>query len=226
MQEITLQMLSKAGELGRAHGHRVVATLLCARSDGLVGALEGRADEIVVYEDDRLEHFDPDAYADVLGAFLAERSPLLVLLGHTAWSMDLAPALAVRTGHPLATDCVDVLLDGPAVKVVRQVYSGKMFARSAFRSAGSYLVTVRPGSFPVGTTSGRQTTITPTTSWSAISELANGSPAFAIPAGEGWTSPRRTCWCPWGEESATRRTSNRPAKWLPCLGAPFPARAR
>jgi electron transfer flavoprotein alpha subunit len=160
VREVTLQMLSKAGELGRAHGHRVVATLLCARSDGLVGALEGRADEIVVYEDDRLEHFDPDAYADVLGAFLAERSPLLVLLGHTAWSMDLAPALAVRTGHPLATDCVDVLLDGPAVKVVRQVYSGKMFARSAFRSAGSYLVTVRPGSFPVGTTSGRQTTIT------------------------------------------------------------------
>ena len=113
----------------------------------------------MVYEDDRLEHFDPDDYADVLGALLAERGPLLVLLGHTAWSMDFAPALAVRTGHPLATDCVDVLLDGPAVKVVRQVYSGKMFARSAFRSAGSYLVTVRPGAFPVGTTSGRQTTI-------------------------------------------------------------------
>jgi electron transfer flavoprotein alpha subunit len=148
LRDVTLQMLGKARQLGREQGHRVAAVLLCAPGGSLAAALDGLADETVVFEDDRLKDFDPEVFADVLAAFLGERRPLLALLGHTAWSMDLAPALAARTGHPLATDCVDVLLDGDAVKVVRQVYGGKMFARSAFRPAGSYLVTIRPGSSP------------------------------------------------------------------------------
>jgi electron transfer flavoprotein alpha subunit len=69
-------------------------------------------------------------------------------MGHTPWSLDLAPALAVKTGCPLATDCVDILLDSGKPKVVRQVYSGKIFSRMAFKESSGYLITIRGGAFP------------------------------------------------------------------------------
>jgi electron transfer flavoprotein alpha subunit len=146
--DVTYQMLNRAGELCRRLGHRLTVTVLCEEADALIRALEGRADEIIVYEDPRLEHFDTDTHASVLAALVGERRPLVTFLGHTAWSMDLAPALAVRTGLPLATDCVDVTLDVDPPQVVRQVYNGKMLARLRFRPSEGYVVTIRPGSRP------------------------------------------------------------------------------
>ena len=52
--------------------------------------------------------------------------PLLTLMvAHTPWGMDFAPSLSVKLGYPVATDCVDVLVDNGKPKVVRQIYSGK-----------------------------------------------------------------------------------------------------
>jgi electron transfer flavoprotein alpha subunit len=148
LREITLQMLSKAADLCREDGHGLSAVVLGDFTEPLVERLKDRADRVIVYDDPRLRSFDPDIYKEILAALIAERGPLLTLMGHTPWSMDLAPALAVETGYPLATDCVDILLDAGAPKVVRQVYSGKMFCRMAFREAAGYLVTVRAGAFP------------------------------------------------------------------------------
>jgi len=148
LRDLTLQMLHKASQLSRDHGYATSVVLLGSGVGELVDRLQELADTVIVYDDPQLEHFDPALYADVLAALVAERAPFLTLLAHSPWSMDLAPALAVRTGFPLATDCVDIALDGRRPKVVRQVYSGKLFARMAFREAGGYLVTVRAGSFP------------------------------------------------------------------------------
>jgi len=155
LQEITLQMLAKAADLCDAESHRLVAAVFCGAVGGMLAALEGRADEIMVCEHPRLQDFDLDAYAEVAASLIRDRRPLLTLLGHTAWSMDLAPALAIKTGYPLATDCVDLLLEGGVPKVVRQVYSGKMLARLSYRSADGYLATVRPGAFAVAAPAGR-----------------------------------------------------------------------
>lgn len=148
LREITLQMLQKAAELSREHGCDVTAVVLGAGLEGAAEELAARAGRVVVYDDAGLRSFDPDAYAEILAALIAEHRPLVTLLGHTPWSMDLAPALAVRTGYPLATDCVDVLLGAATPRVVRQIYGGKLFARMAFREAAGYLVTVRGGAFP------------------------------------------------------------------------------
>lgn len=156
LRDITLQMLRKASELGRERGHTTSVALLGSGVDGLVDRLKDEADTVVVYDDPRLEHFDPAFYSEVLITVLAERIPLLTLLGHTPWSMDLAPALAVRTGYPLATDCVDIIEDGGRLKVVRQIYNGRLFARMAFREATAYLITVRSGSFSAGEPGDRQ----------------------------------------------------------------------
>jgi electron transfer flavoprotein alpha subunit len=160
LREITLQMLSKAADLCDAGGLRLCAVVVGREPQALVEALNGRADQVIVYDAPELGDFEPGAYAAILAGLMAERKPLLTLLGHTPWGMDLAPALAEKTGCPLATDCVDVLLEAGRPKAVRQVYGGKLFCRAAFRQAEGYLATVRAGSFPVAAPGGRQTEVT------------------------------------------------------------------
>jgi len=157
LREITFQMLTKAAELSRLHGHQTCAVVLGEGNDLLVDQLKDRADRVAVYDDPRLAGFDPDVYKEVLASLIAERRPLLTLLGHSPWSMDLAPALSVKTGYPLATDCIDILVDAGVPRVIRSIYSGKMCCRMAFRPADGYLVTVRAGVFPASAPAEAQT---------------------------------------------------------------------
>ena len=73
---------------------------------------------------------------------------MLTLMGHTPWGMDFAPALAVKTGLPLVTDCVDILMDQARPEGIRQIYAGKLLSRVSMRESAGYLFTVRPGAFP------------------------------------------------------------------------------
>jgi electron transfer flavoprotein alpha subunit len=149
LREITLQMLNKASELAKNQSCDLTVVLLGNKMDDLIGVLKDKANRIVVYNDERLQNFDTEYYRDVLFGLIAERKPSIVLIGHTPWGMDLAPALSVKTGFPLATDCVDILMEANKPKIVRQIYSGKIFARMAFRDAPAYLITVRGGAFSI-----------------------------------------------------------------------------
>jgi electron transfer flavoprotein alpha subunit len=148
LREITFQMLNKASELCSKNGHELSVVVIGNNLENIVGQLQDRANRILVYDNERLKNFDPADHKEILVALIAERRPLITFMGHTPWSMDLAPALAVKMGYPLATDCVHVLLDSGKPKVVRQIYGGKIFGRMSFRDAAGYLVTIRSGSFP------------------------------------------------------------------------------
>jgi|WetSurMetagenome_2_1015567.scaffolds.fasta_scaffold08437_3 electron transfer flavoprotein alpha subunit len=159
LREITFQMLSKASELAKDQTYDLTVVLLGGNTENMAAQLKDRAARVVAYNDERLQHFDVEYYRDTLAGLITERKPFMVLMGHTPWGMDLAPALAVKTGFPLATDCVDILMESGKPKVIRQIYSGKIFARMAFRNAPSYLITVRGGAFPVSDSCGYQAEI-------------------------------------------------------------------
>jgi electron transfer flavoprotein alpha subunit len=156
LREVTLQMLNKAEELCQSYGHESTVVILGNKVDGLTSQLKDRVNRVIVCDDPGLQSFNPDDYKEILAGLINERRPLITLMGHTPWSMDLAPALAFRTGYPLATDCVDIMLDSGRPKVVRQVYSGKIFSRMAFRESQCYLITVRGGAFPAAKSADHQ----------------------------------------------------------------------
>lgn len=148
LREITLQMLWKAGELCENLSHDLTAILMGAGSPPFLQEITDRADRVVLVEDDRLKNFDSDLYREVLEIIIREHRPFITLMGQTPWGMDLAPALSIKTGLPLASDCVDILVEDGNPKVIRQIYSGKLFSKVSFKPSEGYLITVRPGAFP------------------------------------------------------------------------------
>ena len=123
------------------------AVLLAGKDTPLAAELAARADRVLVFSDDRLEPYNGDFYKEILDRLIREHQPFLTLVGHTSWGMDLAPAISIKTGLPLATDCVDIqTADGRPI-VVRHIYSGKLFSKVSFKESPGYLITVRPGAF-------------------------------------------------------------------------------
>jgi electron transfer flavoprotein alpha subunit len=156
VRDISLEILSKADALCRSLSFQLTAAVLAADSGSIVDGLKAKADRFLVFEDERLATFEPEIYTTILSRLIQDEHPFLTLLGHTPWGMDLAPALAVRTGFPLATDCSDLSVDGGRPSAVRQILSGKVFSRVSFKDSEGYLITARPGAFPPASSENRE----------------------------------------------------------------------
>ncbi|MFQ5762487.1 MAG: electron transfer flavoprotein subunit alpha/FixB family protein, partial [Candidatus Bathyarchaeia archaeon] len=102
-------------------------------------------DEVLTVNDEKLANYTPDGYAKVLGNVITERKPTLTILGHTAYSMDLAPKIAVKLNLPLVTDCLDAGVQNGKLSVTREMYNGKVEAKFEAYNAQQYIVTLRPG---------------------------------------------------------------------------------
>jgi len=148
VREITYEMLFKANELCRELSSNLTAVVIGGGDTTLVDDIAQSADRVVVVEDERLKDFDADRSKEILKALIEDQRPFVTLIGHTSWGMDLAPALAIKTGFPLATDCVDIMVENGSPRVIRQIYSGKVFTKVSFKKSDCYLMTVRPGVFP------------------------------------------------------------------------------
>ena len=147
VRDITYEMLFKAGQLCREYSHNLTAIILGGQKESFLDNIAPKADRVIVYEDESLTNFSSDIYKEILNRLIEEHRPFLTLMGHTSWGMDLGPALSAKTGYPLATDCVDILVENGRPVVIRQIFSGKVFSRVSFKESEGYLVSVRPGSF-------------------------------------------------------------------------------
>ena len=142
VRDITHEMLFKADQLSKDASLGVTALLIG-------GLHEAQLEDLLVLEDDNLKDFNPDSYKEIISGLIRERQPLVTLIGHTSWGMGYAPALSVKSGGPLATDCVDISLHNRKPLVVRQLYGGKVFSKVSLKESDGYILTVRPGAFPV-----------------------------------------------------------------------------
>jgi electron transfer flavoprotein alpha subunit len=150
LRDVTLELLAKGRDLASALDKGLTCVLLGSNVDALAGKIREHADHVVVVDDEKLENFNAESYQIVLKALLSEKKPDLTLIGHTAFGVDLAPALACDMGVPLATDCVDIRPKNGTFLATRQVYGGKMDQIVSFGDVGHLMVTLRAGVFQPG----------------------------------------------------------------------------
>ncbi len=148
LRDITLEMLTKGQEIAQTAECDLVALLFGKDARKHADILSKHASKVLVVEDERLDHFNSDAYQRVLSSLIKEHQPLLTLIGHTSFGLELAPSLAVSLGTPIATDCIGLELANGHLKVTRQMYGGKVNVITRLQDAESYIVTIRQAAFP------------------------------------------------------------------------------
>jgi len=147
IRDITFEMLTKGKELAEKTRADLTAVLLGKKVKEHAKTLSEYAKKILLVEDAKLENFNSEAYQKVLSNLINEQKPLLTMVGHTSFGVDLAPSLAAALNLPLATDCIDLEFEDEALVITRQMYGGKVNVRATVRKAESYIVTVRQAAF-------------------------------------------------------------------------------
>ena len=148
IRDITFEMLTKARELAEKTNTEPTAVLFGKDVKEHAKTLSEYAKRVLLVEDAKLENFNSKAYQKVLSNLISEHKPLLTLIGHTSFGVDLAPSLAVSLNVPLATDSIDLEFKNGTLTVTRQMYGGKVNVNSTLRKAESYIATIRQAAFP------------------------------------------------------------------------------
>jgi len=147
LRDVTFEMLTKGEEVSQKINADLTVVLLGHDVKEFAKSLVSHAKKVLSVDDARLENFNAETYQKVLSYLISERKPLLTLIGHTAFGVDLAPSLATELNLPLATDCIDLNFEGERLVVVRQVYGGKVNVKALLRKSENYVVTLRPATF-------------------------------------------------------------------------------
>ena len=137
---ITLELLGLARGLADPSG-----TTALRLGPGPVEPELSAADRLVHIDDVALTSYDAEPWLIAATHAIRRTSPRLVLLGHTARGMELAPALAARLGAPLVTDVVGLSWQGDSLTARRHRCGGKVCERLTLRPAPIIIASVRPG---------------------------------------------------------------------------------
>jgi electron transfer flavoprotein alpha subunit len=149
LADVSYQVLSKGRQLADQAQVELMAVVADKDIDTFAKELAGWADRVLVVKDDRLEEPLAEPYQKIIAHLIRERKPKIVLMGHSSFAMDMAPALSVELGIPLATDCIDVFWQDGDVLVTRSVYNGKINATYSFAQSETVMITGRVGEFTV-----------------------------------------------------------------------------
>jgi len=150
IRDITLEMLTKGREMAEKTSTELTAILLGQSNiTEFAKTLSEYANEVLVVNDAKLENFNSETYQKALEKLIGEYKPLLTLIGHTSFGIDLAPSLAAALNIPLATDCIDLEFQNGALIVTRQMYGGKVNVRATLTKSESYIATIRQATFQV-----------------------------------------------------------------------------
>ncbi|MCK4482343.1 electron transfer flavoprotein subunit alpha/FixB family protein, partial [Candidatus Bathyarchaeota archaeon] len=103
IREITFEMLTKGRGLAEKTDTDLTAILLGKEVRKQAKTLSKYVDTVLLVQDAKLENFNSEPYKEVLSNLISEHKPLLTMIGHTSFGVDLAPSLAAALKLPLAT---------------------------------------------------------------------------------------------------------------------------
>lgn len=147
IRDITFEMLTKANELATKTNAEVVAALLGKGMKEQAKPLTDYAKTVIYVEDAKMENFNSEAYKKTLTKLVNEHKPVLLMIGHTSYGIELAPRLAAALTAPLAADCIDLEFENGELAITRQMYGGKVNVKATLRKAETYITTIRQATF-------------------------------------------------------------------------------
>jgi electron transfer flavoprotein alpha subunit len=148
LADISLSMLVKGRQLADQSSSELVAVIIGSSPSGYTAEISRWADKVLAVTDEGMVGSLAEPSQKILSSIIKQRKPKLVLIGHSAFGMDLAPALAIELGVPLATDCTDIAIEGESVRAIRSIYNGKIEAIFSFTPSETIMVTLRPTQLP------------------------------------------------------------------------------
>ena len=147
LQNVALELLSKARELADALNEKVYAMLLGHNlSTQAQECIAYGADTVLRVDAPELETYTTEPYAQAIYQIITENKPSIVLIGATTIGRDLGPRLSARVETGLTADCtgLEIAEDG-GLLMTRPAFGGNLMATIVCKEHRPQMSTVRPG---------------------------------------------------------------------------------
>ncbi len=149
IRDVTYEMITKGRELAEQGDLDLCVAVLGDEVGSVADEIAKRApDKVLLGEHEALREYTHDGYETALASIIRERTPVVTMVGHTAYGTDFAPSLAAGLGLPLVSDCIDLRLEDGVLVATRQFYQGRVNAEIEVDNSRGSIVTVRPTEFP------------------------------------------------------------------------------
>ncbi|WP_069806413.1 electron transfer flavoprotein subunit alpha/FixB family protein [Vulcanisaeta thermophila] len=150
LERASLEILTRAGELGGKFNEEVYGVLLGHELSGIAEeASRYGADKLIIVDHPELRHFNSDAYTEVLSYLINKYRPRYMLLPATRNSRDIAGRLAVRFRTCLSAHVISVDIDEKDRRLVTAVpgFGGNIVATVVCTGGKPEMATVSPGTY-------------------------------------------------------------------------------
>lgn len=142
-----LEALSVGAKLAGNAGD-CAAVLVGSGVEGLAGQLKGfGADTLHVVDSGDFKDYNPANYCAAVEAAIKAHGAKLVIGAASPMGRDIFPRLTARFDGGIATDLVEVSMNGDNVQGVKPMYAGKCLAKVELKGAATQFVTIRPNVF-------------------------------------------------------------------------------
>jgi electron transfer flavoprotein alpha subunit len=141
-----LELAAAAKKIDAGAAVTAIVTGSGADCDKVADEMAASYPKVFKYSNDALAY--PNA--EVIRKLLVKVLPAdaIVLVPHDTFGMDLAPGLSIKLNSTFVADVVDIEgVDGSALKVIRQEYSGMVSTHVTADIANGAVINVRPGAF-------------------------------------------------------------------------------
>lgn len=150
----SLEVLTKAREIGDALGARVEALILGHEGVQSLAekAIHNGADIVLLGEHESLTTGNVDAYYAATLPVIRERKPEIVLMSATPLGLDLAPRLGAQLGTGALSDATKLEVDETDRLLIakRLTYDGSVEAAATIPRHRPQIASLRPGAVRVG----------------------------------------------------------------------------
>lgn len=131
-------------------GQTVVAFLLGSQAKSAAEqAASFGAQEVHLIADAQLDQYNSENYLAAVNQICEKTQPQVLLASASSSGKDLFPRVAARLKTGIASDCVELSLQGDAVSTKKPLYSGKCFAQVKFENSPVKIVLMRANQLPV-----------------------------------------------------------------------------
>src|SRR2546430_4931273 len=146
LNKASLEAIAAAQKLASDIGAKASAVVLGAPSLAAEIA-QYDLEKVISAENEKLNDYTPDAYADGLEKVIRATNPAYVIMSHTYLARDFAPKVAARFGKGLIGDCIRMNVDGGKATFTRRIFLGKLDADVVSEGEPPTFVTFQSGAF-------------------------------------------------------------------------------
>lgn len=131
IHNVTLELIGKALELAKVTGHLIYALMIGYKVKASAQKLlKYGVDKVFIYDDERLEDYIIEPYANAFEDMIKRIKPSSVLVGATNHGRSLAPRVAARFRTGLTADCTVLeMKENTDLVQIRPAFGGNIMAQ-------------------------------------------------------------------------------------------------